>query len=121
MDVAELFFPIGLRLFAAQVVQRDIAEPDGIVEVESGANLFQPAVERMLLRGFLLQHDELIVGLRQRLDQLAPRRVGGLPALDAVDEDARVPALVGFAVGARLAKRLVDKPGARHGESVQLG
>ena len=82
----KLRLPIGLRFLAAQIVAGDFAKPDRIFEIEPRADFVQPLEKSELLRGFLFEDRELIVGLRQRLDQLTPQAIRRLTAFDAIDE-----------------------------------
>lgn len=91
MDLTELRLPVGFGFLAAQIVAGHFAKPDGVVEIEPRADLVQPLVECVLLRGFLFEDCELIIGLGQRLDQIPAQRIRRFSAFDAIDQEAGVP------------------------------
>ena len=70
---------------------RDSAKPDGVVEIETCADSVEPFEESVLLRGFLFEDRELIIGLGQRLDQLTAQPIRRFSAFDAINEEAGVP------------------------------
>src|ERR1700722_2217740 len=102
MNSRKLRLPVHLGLLAAEVVQRYVAQPARIVQIQIRAYFFQPFEKGVLLRGLLFQHDELIVRRRQRLHQVAPQRIGGFAAFDAMSLDARMPFRRRSTVGTRL-------------------
>ena len=52
VDTVELRLPIGFWFLAAQIVARDSAKPDGVVEIETGADFVEPFEESVLLGCF---------------------------------------------------------------------
>src|SRR5207249_7474228 len=75
VDPAELLLPIGIWFLAVQIVARNFAKPDRVIEIEACADFLQPFEERVLLGGLFFQDGELVVSLRQRLEQLTAQRI----------------------------------------------
>lgn len=64
MRSVKLRLPISFRLFAAEVVARNISNPARIVQIELLADRFQPFEESMLPRRFLFQYYKRVILLR---------------------------------------------------------
>src|SRR5207244_13558408 len=57
VNLLELRLPIFLWLLTAQIVPGNIPQPHWIVEIETGADLFQPFEKSVLLCRFLFKQD----------------------------------------------------------------
>ena len=64
MHLGELDGPIGLRLFAAEIVARDFVKPARIVQVNARADLLDPLKKCRLLCRFLFDDHKRIFGKR---------------------------------------------------------
>ena len=85
MDLAKHRVPVSLWFLPAQIVPRDFVKPGGMVQIQAYADFLQPFKEGVLLSYFFFQNLELIVGFRQRLDQLPTQGISRFAAFDAVD------------------------------------
>jgi hypothetical protein len=84
VDTVELRVPIRFWFLTAQIVARDSAKPDGVVEIETRADLVEPFEESVLLGCFFFYDSEWVAGLGQRPEELTAQRIRRFAAFDAI-------------------------------------
>src|ERR1044072_7936964 len=94
----ENFLPITFRIATLKVVARRLEQPGVVIQIQIQTQSVEPFEEHRARVGLLIHKQKLVPGVRQLLDERAPRRIGRFAALDAVGVKTSLPTLARSAV-----------------------